>query len=255
MATDQLSVWLMVFLRVSGLFALFPVFSAQHCPVRLRTALGALVAFLVLPAVPPLAPGPQTVAAWILVMVQEVGIGLLLGFTSRMVFFAVEVAGSLITTEVGISLTSVLNPINSTQATTPAVVLNYLTAVVWLSLDLHHWMLAAFQRTYALVPIGGVHLREALLTDLLSRCSEVFVVALQMAAPVMAVSFIISLVFSVLGRAVPQMNVFSESFGIRILAGLAVFGLTCQLMAQHIINYLNRLPEDVLRVAQALGPR
>ena len=80
-----------------------------------------------------------------------------------------------------------------------------------------------------------------------------FVIALQLAAPVMAVSFIVSLVFSVLGRAVPQMNVFHESFTIRTLAGLSVFGVTLQLMAAHIDNYLRRLPEDVFSVAQLLS--
>jgi len=67
------------------------------------------------------------------------------------------------------------------------------------------------------------------------------------------VSFIISLVFSLLGRAVPQMNVFSESVALRPLIGLSVFGLTLDLMSEHIVNYLKQLPEDVLRVAQILG--
>jgi flagellar biosynthetic protein FliR len=74
-----------------------------------------------------------------------------------------------------------------------------------------------------------------------------------MAAPVLAVAFIITLVFAVLGRAVPQMNVFAENFSVRLLAGMIVFGLTCQLLAQHIANYLGRLPDDVLRVAQLMG--
>lgn len=77
--------------------------------------------------------------------------------------------------------------------------------------------------------------------------------ALQLAAPLMAVSFLISLVFSVLGRAVPQMNVFAESFAVRPLVGLSVFGLTLELMSEHIINYLRHLPEDLMRVAQLLG--
>jgi flagellar biosynthetic protein FliR len=125
--------------------------------------------------------------------------------------------------------------------------------MLWLSLDMHHWMLAALQKTYAYLPVGGAHLSEPLLRDVISRTSQTFEIALQMSAPLLAVSFIISLVFSVLGRAVPQMNVFAQSFSIRILVGLSVFGLTMQLMSQHIINYLRRLPEDVLRVAQLLG--
>ena len=74
-----------------------------------------------------------------------------------------------------------------------------------------------------------------------------------MTAPIIAVSFVINLVFSFLGRAVPQMNVFSESFAVRIIAGLSVFGLSLQLMAQHMLNYLRRLPDDILRVAQLLS--
>ena len=73
-----------------------------------------------------------------------------------------------------------------------------------------------------------------------------------LAAPVMAVSFIISLVFSMLGRAVPQLNVFYESISVKTLAGLSVFGVSMQLMSQHIMNYLRLLPEDVLKVAQLL---
>ena len=82
--------------------------------------------------------------------------------------------------------------------------------------------------------------------------SQIFLIALQLAAPLMAVSFIISLVFAVLGRAVPQMNVFSESFAVRPLVGLSVFGMTLELMSQHISNYLHRLPADMLRVSQLL---
>ncbi len=58
---------------------------------------------------------------------------------------------------------------------------------------------------------------------------------------------------ALLGRAVPQMNVFSESFPVRTLLGLISFGLTCTFMGQHIANYLRRLPEDMLNVARLAG--
>jgi flagellar biosynthetic protein FliR len=124
--------------------------------------------------------------------------------------------------------------------------------MLWLSLDMHHWMLIGFQRTYALLPIGTAHLSQALVKDVVAGTGGIFTIALQMAAPLLAVSFIISLIFSVLGRAVPQMNVFSESFAVRPLVGLSVFGMTLDLMSQHIMNYLHKLPQDMLRVAQAL---
>jgi flagellar biosynthetic protein FliR len=135
----------------------------------------------------------------------------------------------------------------------PGLVLFFLGAMIFLTLDLHQWILLALQRSYQMLPIGGAHLRPPLFSDFVGRTSQLFVVGLLMAAPIIAVSFLINLVFSVIGRAVPQMNVFVESFSFRALAGLMVFGLTLNLMAQHITNYLRRLPEDFVRVAQLLG--
>jgi len=186
-------------------------------------------------------------------MAMEIGIGLMLGFASRMIFFALEIAGAIVGIEIGLAMPSGVGPMSDVSMTPPAAILYYLAIMLWLTLDLHHWMLAGFQRTYSFLPVGGAHLSQAFLADITARTSGLFVIALQLAAPLMAVSFIISLIFSVLGRAVPQMNVFSESFAVRPLVGLSVLGLTLQLMSEHIVNYLRRLPEDVLRVAQLLG--
>jgi flagellar biosynthetic protein FliR len=124
-----------------------------------------------------------------------------------------------------------------------------------LTLDLHHWVLIGFERTYLVLPVGGAHLNRELFGILLAQTGNVFVVALEIAAPVLAVSFVVTVVFGVLSRAVPQMNVFVLSFSFRIVGGLIVFGFTLQLAAQHVINYLNRLPDDMLNLAQLIGAK
>lgn len=248
----HLANWLMVFLRASSMLAVFPIFSARNFPVQLRLALGGLLAGMVAATLP--ADVVQASDFWGLAgqMAVEVGVGLLIGFVCQMVFFMLEIAGSIISTEIGLSMPTGINPLADTQMTTTASILYYLAAMLFLSLDMHHWMLIGFQKTYAYVPIGAAHLSQALVADMITRTGGLFVIALQMAAPLLAVSFIISLIFAVLGRAVPQMNVFAESFAVRPLMGLSVFGLTLDLMSQHIMNYLRHLPEDMLRVAQAL---
>jgi flagellar biosynthesis protein FliR len=250
--TPDLTNWLMVFLRVSAMLAVFPVFSATNFPVQLRLALGALLALMIGVTLPPAVPAQDI---WGLTgqMAMEVCVGLALGFASRMVFYALEIAGAILGVEIGISMPAGLNPIADMSMTAPGTMLYYLAVMLWLSLDMHHWMLVAFQRSYSFLPIGGAHLSQAFLLDMVTRSSGIFAVALQLAAPLMMVSFIISLIFSVLGRAVPQMNVFSESFALRPLVGLSIFGLSMELMSQHIVNYLRHLPQDVLRVAQLLG--
>ena len=91
--------------------------------------------------------------------------------------------------------------------------LYYLAAMLWLSLDMHHWMLVGFQKTYTYLPIGGAHLSQAL-RDGHGRAHQPDISSSPCNWPrrCMAVSFIVSLIFSVLGRAVPQMNVFARKF-------------------------------------------
>jgi flagellar biosynthetic protein FliR len=249
----DLLTWLLVFLRAIGLLAIFPVFSANNMPVQIRIALAALVSFLVSPLVS--VASLVTPDFWSVVglMIVETGFGLLLGFASRMLFYAVEVAGGVISTEVGLMVPAGFNPMSVSPTSEMATILQYLAAMLFLTLNLHHGLLLAFQKSYQFLPMGGGHLHESLLLDVAGRTGHLFWFAVQVAAPILAVTFIISLVFSVLGRAVPQMNVFVESFSVRLLAGIMVFGLTCHLMAQHIANYLHRLPDDVLRVAQLMG--
>jgi flagellar biosynthetic protein FliR len=249
----DLTTWLLVFLRVGALLAVFPIFSMSNVPVQLRVALGALLALLIAAAVPALAAPPASFGALVFLMCKEVVVGLVLGFVSRMIFYTLELAGNVIATELGLNAGSMLNPFSNSRSEAPGLILFYLGALIFLTLNMHHWLLVAIQRSYLFLPIGGARMHPALFQDLLGRTSQLFVVGLLMAAPVVAVSFLVNLVFSVIGRAVPQMNVFVESFSFRALAGLAVFGLTLNLIAQHAVNYLRRLPEDLLRVTQLLG--
>ena len=253
MIPENLFNWLMVFIRVSAMLSVFPLLSGPNFPVQLRIALSALMAYLVAPLLPPTAFSGLGFWSTVGLMASEVGVGLVLGFVSRMVFFAVETAGWIITNEIGLTLSSDINPFTGTNAQAPAMILYYFAGVIFFSLDLHHWLLMGIRRSYAYLPVGGWHVHAALLADIINRTTQIFVIGVQISAPIIALSFLLSLIFSVLGRAVPQMNVFVESFSIRILAGLTVFGLTLSVMGQHMVNYLRRMPEDVLRVAQLLG--
>lgn len=245
-----LTTWFLVFTRCGAMLSVLPMFSTQMIPVQLRIALGALVAMLLTPMLPDVPADALSIWTLMKLMFVEASIGLLLGFICRFVFYALEIAGVFIATEIGLTLPPEFNQVVSGTTMAPGMMLYWLAMMTMLSLDLHHWMIAAFQKSYALLPFGGAGLKEVLLADVIHRSGKVFVIALQIAAPVMAVSFLITILFAVLGRAVPQMNVFSESFPVRTFAGLTTFGLTCVFMGQHIANYMRRLPEDMLNVAR-----
>jgi flagellar biosynthetic protein FliR len=246
--------WMLVFVRASAFLLVLPMFSAPNIPRRIRLALAALLAFLIAPGLPVFALRPEGFLGWMGLFAVEVVAGLTIGFVTRMVFYVCDFAGRLVTNEMGLNMASVFNPMAGESTQAPGLILFYFSMAVLMALDLHHWVLVGFQNTYRLLPVGTAHLSAALLDNILRHTGQVFVVGVQMAAPLMAVSFVIMLVFSILGRAVPQMSALMESFAVRALAGMVVFAMSLDILAQHLLNYLRRLPEDMLRVAKFLGP-
>ena len=95
--------------------------------------------------------------------------------------------------------------------------------------------------------IGAGAISKELTENLIEWTGSVFLIGVQIAGPIVAISFVLLLVFSFLGRAVPQMNVFSESFSVRIIVGLIMFGITCDIMADQISNYLRGIPKDMMQ--------
>ncbi len=245
--------WMLVFARASAFLLVLPIFSSSNIPPLFRVALAGCLSLLVAPGLPILAKPPVGVVGWIGLFVVEAVAGLIVGFVTRMVFYVCDFAGRLITNELGLNMASVLNPASGESTQAPGMILFYFSVTVLMALDLHHWVLLGFRDTYTVLPIGTAHLGGALLDNLVSQTSRMLGVGVLMAAPIMAVSFIITLVFSILGRIVPQMSAFMESFAVRTMGGIVVFGLSLDIMAQHLLNYLNRLPEDILRVAQYLA--
>ena len=243
--------WFLAFARLGAILAFFPIFTG-NVPVILRIALSALVAFLVLPGLEIVDSTNLGMAGLVRLMVIEISVGLLLGFICRMVFFAIEIGAGIMASEMGLSMSNVFNSVSQELMSTPGILLFWMTVMLLFTLDMHHWLLVGFQKSFAAVPIGGAGLSKALYAEVIARGGQVFFVAVQMVAPVLACSFLVTLIFSLLGRVVPQMNVFAESFPVKSLAGMFVFGTTITLMATHIMNFLRRLPTDFLRVAQLL---
>lgn len=243
---------LLVFLRASAFLLVLPFFSMANFPVTMRVAAAMTMSLLIAPTLPHFAMNRVDFFSLVGLMFKEVSVGLLLGFVARMIFFAVELAGNVVSTEMGLNMAMILDPVNQQSSQIAGTLLSFLAVAVMLTMNLHHWLLLGFQRTYNFLPIGAEHLNKTLFSIIVNDTGQIFMIAVQLAAPVMAVSFAITVIFAILSRAVPQMNIFSEMYGFRVVGGLIVLGFTLQITAQYVVNYLHRLPEDMLSVAHLL---
>lgn len=250
---QQLTSFFLVFSRASGLFTLFPVFSGRYVPTQIRIALCAILSFITVSFNPINAPEVNGIFALIILMIKEFSAGLFLGLVCRLCFFAFELAGHIISQEIGLNNASLIAPFSDSRTDMASMILFLFGGVIFLCFDLHHWIIAGFEKSFVILPPGTLNITEAVVINLIKKTSMIFTIAVLISAPIMVVSFLVTIVFAILSRAIPQMNVFLESLVVRPLIGLAAFGLTLNLMAQHVLNYLRRLPEDMLQLAQLLG--
>ena len=246
--------WFMVFIRAGAMLSIFPIFSAAAMPMRIRIALAGFLAMLSMPGVS-LPEGfiDGDSISFVGVIAKEVTFGLLLGFVCRLILFTVALAGHYIGGQLGLQLSSLIAPGESTPSQTPAVMLQMITVMLMFSLDIHFELLMGFQQSYNVLTIGGGHLSDALFTEITGLCARTFVVALRIAAPIIAVGIVVNLLMMVLGRTIPEVNVFILSFSIRILVGIFLFGFTLSLAAREITNYLRHLPDDFVVVTRLLA--
>jgi flagellar biosynthesis protein FliR len=248
MTIGYLFTWLMVFLRAVGVLLLIPQMAGRTPPILVRAGLAACLATL-LTGIVPAAPIPRDYGEMIFASGGEVLLGLAFGFVAQLAFLGVEFAGHVISSEVGLSVSpGIMGP---DMASDPmAAFLSSFAVVLFFLFSGHLAVLSAFARSFALAAPGRPLIGQAAGDFLVRGTSHVIEVGVRMAAPFMALNFLINLAFSVLGRAVPRMNVFVLSASVRGLAGLGLLGGAGALLARYLFIEYADLP---LKILQLLG--
>ena len=248
MKIEQLFFWMMAFIRAGGLLMMTPVFSGKMIPVPVRIAIAGFLAYAAsgFVAVPAAIPGDMLTL--ILASLHELVTGLLMGLAVRLVFFAIEMAGQIISTEIGLVMSAQVDPVSQNSSTSIGTALFYLGSLLFLISGAHHAMFAAFLRSFTISPPGSIGLSGAAGEVFVQSSGSIFLIAVQMAAPILATNFVVTLSFAILGKAAPSMNVFSESFAARILVGMTLLGLTMGLTAQLVLSHFQNAPELMLRL-------
>jgi flagellar biosynthesis protein FliR len=214
--------FLLVFVRCSAMLLSSPVFGAQNTPlpVRIMTTLaisGALTAVLT----PKLGPPPADMNGLVVAVAHEAMAGLLLGTFVSLALQAAQIAGAFLDLQIGLGSSQILNPATGVSVTVISQFKFMLGVVIFLSFDGHHLMLQAFAASYdSAAPISMAVVQASVLT----LVRDTFLLALQIAAPVLAVSVIIDASLGLMSRAVPQMQAIHVGLPAKLLVGILVLG-------------------------------
>jgi len=226
--SDMVLFFTFVFLRISAVLVTIPVFGERTVPARIKGGLAILISVIVFSSVSADMPRLQTepkILAIALAMMGEVFIGIIMGFVARIIFAGIQYAGDTIGMQMGFSIVNVIDPVSSTQVSIMAELQYMIALLVYLAIDAHHFFIMAAVDSYRLISPFNYHFSGPLMQTLLIFSKELFVIAIKISAPVMAVLLFTNVALGVIARTIPQLNVFIVGMPLQIAAGLIVMGL------------------------------
>ncbi len=241
----QLDAWMAMFMfpltRILALLASAPVIGNKQVPVRVKVGLAVLLTLLISPTLDDMPPIALSSAQGLLILVQQIIIGLAMGFTMKLIFTAVEMAGELIGMQMGLGFASFYDPINAAHTQVISQWLGIIASLTFLALNGHLFMLAGLAESFHTLPIGTMISSQGFY-DITKWGSSIFAYALQLSLPLLAALLITNLALGILTRAAPQLNLFAVGFPITLGIGFIVLALSLPYFAP----LLDKLTHDAL---------
>ncbi len=223
--------FLFVFVRCSAMLLTSPIFGAQNTPAHIRVLTTVAISAALTAAIGrSIGPMPVDLYGLVAGLGRESLAGILLGTFVNLAMQALQIGGSFMDLQSGLASSHVLNPLNGVQSTVLSEFKGMLGIVVFLAADGHHLLLSAFVHSYGVVPSTG-QIQESFA----HLIASVFLISLQIAAPVMATGFVVDAALALMTRAVPQMQVMQVGMPAKVGAGLAAvsLGLPMTVAAVH----------------------
>jgi flagellar biosynthetic protein FliR len=234
---QQLFAGALVFARIASMIMTMPGLGDTPAPTRVRLSFALLMSLVVTPVVYPVLPViPLTMGELTADVLREALIGVAIGAILRAFLAAMATAGEVISIATTLSFAQTANPTLGQQNTTLATFLSLMAAVLVMATDLHHLFIGALVRSYSLFPFGhappvGDFAQLAILTT-----AQAFTLGIQLAAPVLVFSLIFNLATGVVGRAMPQFQIFFAAAPLQVLLGLSLFALSLGVMGTYWID-------------------
>jgi flagellar biosynthetic protein FliR len=247
MPVDLLFAWLMVLLRAAAVVTVLPSLGARPLPVTLRVGFALCVATLLYGIVP---HASLAGAGWDRLAFAaggEVLIGLAMGFVGRLIFASVEMAGRILVTEIGLVAGPGFDTPTPDHEPLPALI-SMFAGILFFLFGGHLGVLRAFARSFDFAPAGAPGLAKDAVELIVQMSANSIELGVRIAAPFIALNFLVTLAFSVLGRAVPRMGVFVLSFPVRVVLGLMMLAGSGTLFARYLFGEFDALPWRLLQL-------
>jgi flagellar biosynthetic protein FliR len=183
----------------------------------------------------------------------EILLGLVIGFSVKLIFAGIQLAGQMVGYQMGLALANVMDPAQSQQVLLLAQFNNLVALLIFLTINAHYWFIRALTHSYRMIPPLNVHFDGSLMEYLIEMSGKMFVISIQVGAPIIAALLVTSVVFGLMARTVPQMNVFIVAMPLKIGVGLLFIGISLPYFSAFLKKIFNGLGQHILIMLKAMA--
>ncbi len=235
--------WIAMYLwplfRIAALISVAPIFGAQNVPVRVRVGLSLVITVVVAPVLPPMPEIDPISSTGLVILIQQILIGLTMGFALRLVFSAFVLAGQMIGQTMGLGFASLVDPQNGVQVPVVSQFYLILTTLIFLSMNGHLILIDVLAESFRTLPVGEHGITRNGLWSIVIWGGHVFSGAVIVSLPAMTALLVVNVAFGVMTRAAPQLNVFSIGFPVMILLGVFIMMMTLPVLIPQLTQMMN----------------
>ncbi len=246
--------FVIVLLRLSGIMLFAPFFNSQSVPMQIRAAFALVAAFVLAPSLPltsiPAEFGLSSIAG---IAAGEILSGVLIGLAAACIFTGFQLAGQIISFQLGFSLINQIDPQTNVEAPVFSFIQNYIGLLFFLLINGHHWFLLAINQSFGALPVGGVRIHEPVIEWLIYLSSQLFVIGLRIAGPVIAVTVIADVVIGIIGRAAPQIHIIIVGMPLKVLVGFGCLSFSFYFLPRYLENVFSMLFKTLFSLVRAMS--
>ncbi|MGI6778771.1 MAG: flagellar biosynthetic protein FliR [Acetivibrionales bacterium] len=253
---NGIEVFLLVFIRMTGLFVVTPIFGRGNIPGYLKIGFSFITALILINVVAmPEQDSYQNLYQYAFVAIKEFITGITLGFVAYLIFTGIYLAGQLIDMQIGFGMVNVLDPMSNIQIPVTANFYFIMSMLVFLSVNGHHLLIKGLFDSFELIPLGKAGFGEAVVSDIIGVFGSIFIIGFRIAAPVTAAILISDVALGIIARTVPQLNVFVVGMPLKIVVGIIIMMLTVPLFLMLLNAIMGTMDSEVTRFMRDLAPK
>jgi len=250
---DSVLRFLLILFRVAGMFMVAPMLGNKSVPSQVQVIFSVMLAIVLLPFVPfhnPLAIRSNLYL--IQLIIQEVTIGVVIGFAAALIFSAVQVAGEIFGMKIGFSIAKIIDPSNQGSSGILTSLYTLFGGLLFLYLNGHHVIISALVDSFRYIPLGS-SISFGVAPVLSSLVVKIFAIGIKISAPVIVVMTLLYLSFGFITKLSPQMNIyFNVGFILGPILGIFTLILSLPLFRVLMTNLTNDMGFDLIKVIRAL---